>query len=67
MSAPGWCYGVFAVDGELAESFPTYPPTGWRRRACCCPAAVAWECGAGAGPMDEGIVVGCSGLAEGSD
>ena len=52
--APGWCYEAFAVDGELAESFPTYPPTGWWRRTCCCPVPVAWECGAGAGPHGRG-------------
>ena len=51
---PGWCYEVFAVDRELAESFPTYPPTGWWRRTCCCPVAVTWECGAGAGPYGRG-------------
>ena len=51
---PGWCYEAFAVDGELAESFATYPPTGRWRRTCCCPVAVAWECGAGAGPYGRG-------------
>ena len=66
MRAPGWCYEAFAVDGELAESFPTYPLTGGGGGPVVALRLSLGNAGLVQGLMAEGIVGGCAALAEGS-